>query len=92
MPGVTPKSDAPKSKKADFSVIPFSDIMTAEGSILDSVHSDSVKYSSANYRRAAGASYVVAVGMCGIVLVALMSSFDDLAKQVDRTSIEVSAA
>lgn len=91
MSGVTPKSDAQKSKNKNFSVIPFSDLVTAESSSLDSVHSDGGKHSSANYRRAAGASYVVAVGMCGIVLVALMSSFKDLAKQVDRTSIEVSA-
>lgn len=92
MSGITPNSDAQKSKNTEFSVIPFSDIVTADGSVRDSVHSDGAKYSSANYRRAAGASYVVAVGMCGIVLVALMSSFKDLAKQVDRTSIEVSAA
>lgn len=62
-----------------------------DGSTLDSVHSDGGKYSSANYRRAAGASYVVAVGVCGIVLVALVSSLKDLAKQLDTTSIRVSA-
>lgn len=48
------------------------------------------KYMSQNYRRAAGASYVLAMGVCGIVLVALASSLKDLAKQVDKTSIQAS--
>lgn len=42
-----------------------------------------------NYRRAAGASYVLAVGVCGIVLIALASSLKDLAELVGRSSIEV---
>lgn len=42
-----------------------------------------------NYRRAAGASYVLAVGVCGIVLIALASSLMDLAELVNRSSIEV---
>lgn len=58
-----------------------------ESSVFDSTSS---KYMSQNYRRAAGASYVLAMGVCGIVLVALSSSLKDLAEQVDRTSIEAS--
>lgn len=49
----------------------------------------SSKYVSQNYRRAAGATYVLAMGVCGIVLVALASSLKDLAKQMGKTSIEV---
>lgn len=60
-----------------------------EGGSFHSVLSEGAKYSSANYRIAAGASYVMAMGLCGIVLVALGSSLKDLAAQVDRSSIEV---
>lgn len=45
--------------------------------------------SRSSYRRAAGASYVLAMGVCGIVLIALGSSLKDLALLVNRTSIEV---
>lgn len=56
----------------------------------DSESSNGNKYlSRTSYRRAAGAGYVLAMGVCGIVLIALASSLKDIAKLLDRTSIEV---
>lgn len=52
--------------------------------------STSSKYTSENYRRAVGASYVLTMGVSGIVLVALASSLMDLAIALDKTSVAVS--
>lgn len=52
--------------------------------------SASSKYTSENYRRAVGASYVLTMGVSGIVLVALASSLRDLAILLEKTSVEVS--
>lgn len=60
---------------------------------MSSVHSENsmLKYVSRNsYRRAAGSSYVLAMAVSGLVLIALASSLEDLAKMVHRSSIEVS--
>lgn len=54
--------------------------------IFDSVGS---KYTSENYRRAVGASYVLTMSVSGIVLVALASSLSDLAHAMDKTSVQV---
>lgn len=42
------------------------------------------------YRRALGTGYMLAMGVCGIVLVALGSTLDDLAENCGTTSIAVS--
>lgn len=52
--------------------------------------SSSSKYTSENYRRAVGASYVLTMGVSGIVLVALASSLRDMAIALDTTSVAVS--
>lgn len=56
------------------------------GGMFDSVGS---RYTSENYRRAVGASYVLTMGISGIVLVALASSLKDLATALDKTSVQV---
>lgn len=56
------------------------------GGVFDSVGS---RYTSENYRRAVGASYVLTMGFSGIVLVALASSLRDLANDIDKTSVQV---
>lgn len=70
-------SSAPSSR-------PLRDV---ESSVYDSV--DGSKYISENYRRAVGASYVLTMGVSGIVLVALASSLRDLAMALDKTSVQV---
>lgn len=52
--------------------------------------STSSKYTSENYRRAVGASYVLTMGVSGIVLVALASSLRDMAIALDTSSVAVS--
>lgn len=52
--------------------------------------STSSKYTSENYRRAVGASYVLTMGVSGVVLVALASSLRDLAIALDKSSVAVS--
>lgn len=42
-----------------------------------------------HYKRALGAGYMFAMGVCGIVLVALGSTLDDLAENCGTTSISV---
>ncbi|CAM9594628.1 unnamed protein product [Pylaiella littoralis] len=56
--------------------------------IFDSMGS---RYTSENYRRAVGASYVLTMGISGIVLVALASSLRDLAISLDKTSVQIGA-
>lgn len=53
------------------------------------LESGNSKYLSQSYRHAAGAGYALATGVCGIVLVALSSSLQDLAAEVGKTSVEV---
>lgn len=88
MAGAPAEHDSENSNDDTFSVVPSGDVAIEDGN-FDSVHSDDGKRASANYRRAAGASYVIAMGVCGIVLVALLSSLADLAEQLGRTSIQV---
>lgn len=45
-----------------------------------------------HYKRALGAGYMFAMGVCGIVLVALGSTLDDLADNCGTTSLSVSKA
>ena len=47
------------------------------------------KYLSESYRLAAGAGYVLATGVCGIVLVAISSSLQDLAREIGTSSLKV---
>ncbi|CAN0248215.1 unnamed protein product [Ectocarpus sp. 4 AP-2014] len=63
-----------------------------DSKMYDSVDSSmsTSKYTSENYRRAVGASYVLTMGVSGVVLVALASSLRDLALALDKTSVEVS--
>lgn len=61
------------------------DVEMPDENVFDS---NSSKYISQNYRRAAGAAYVLSMGVCGIVLVALASSLKSLAIEVDKTSIQ----
>lgn len=42
-----------------------------------------------HYKRALGAGYMFAMGVCGIVLVALGSTLDDVAENCGTTSIAV---
>lgn len=42
-----------------------------------------------HYKYALGTGYMFAMGVCGIVLVALGSTLDDLAENCDTTSTEV---
>lgn len=66
------------------------DVENRSQDIYDSVDSaGGSKYTSENYRRAVGASYVLTMGVSGIVLVALASSLKDLADAIDKTSVEV---
>eukprot|EP00752_Nemacystus_decipiens_P010276 g9158.t1 len=51
--------------------------------------SSSSKYTSENYRRAVGASYVLTMGVSGIVLVALASSLRDIASALDTSSVAI---
>lgn len=83
-----PKLHQQQQDEAPLSTRSIRDVERTDGiSVFDSTSS---KYMSQSYRHAAGASYVLAMGVCGIVLVALSSSLKDLAKQVDKDSIEVS--
>lgn len=90
--GISMKATPPKIRQQQQDEAPLS-----SGSIRDVERSDAIsafdstssKYISQSYRHAAGASYVLAMGVCGIVLVALSSSLKDLAHQVDKESIEV---
>lgn len=65
-----------------------SSLRDVESSVYDSASS---KYISENYRRAVGASYVLTMGVSGIVLVALASSLRDLGSALDKSSVAVSA-
>lgn len=56
------------------------------GGALDDEKEDVRKH----YRRALGTGYMFAMGVCGIVLVALGSTLDDLAENCGTTSIAVS--
>ncbi|CAN0410035.1 unnamed protein product, partial [Laminaria digitata] len=67
------------------SVNSLRDVEMPDENVFDS---NSSKYISQNYRRAAGAAYVLSMGVCGIVLVALASSLKSLAIEVDKTSIQ----
>lgn len=58
-------------------------------SVYDSTSS---KYTSENYRRAVGASYVLTMGVSGVVLVALASSLMDLGNALETTSVAVSGS
>lgn len=83
-----PKLHQQQQDEAPLSSRSIRDVERTDGiSVFDSTSS---KYMSQSYRHAAGASYVLAMGVCGIVLVALSSSLKDLAKQVDKESTEVS--
>lgn len=64
------------------------DVERPDDGVFDS---NSSKYISQNYRRAAGATYVLSMGVCGIVLVALASSLKGFAIEVDKTSIQASS-
>ena len=70
------------------SVNSLRDVEGPDDGVFDS---NSSKYISQNYRRAAGAAYVLSMGVCGIVLVALASSLKSLAIDVDKTSIQASS-
>lgn len=71
---------------------PSPSLEDVDSKMYDSVDSSmsTSKYTSENYRRAVGASYVLTMGVSGIVLVALASSLRDLASAIDKTSVEVS--
>lgn len=79
--------DAPLSA-TPHSINSLRDVERPDENVFDS---NSSKYISQNYRRAAGAAYVLSMGVCGIVLVALASSLKGLAVEVDKTSIQVSS-
>lgn len=79
-------TDTPRKSPA---VSDHSDVERPDLSAFDSSTS---KYLSQNYRHAVGASYVLATGVCGIVLVALSSSLKDLASEVDKTSVQARTA
>lgn len=81
------QKSAQEAPLSTHSVSSLRDVERPDENVFDSNNS---KYISQNYRRAAGAAYVLAMGVCGIVLVALASSLKSLAVEVERTSIEAS--